>query len=144
GNAGPKTERREERGGKTQIIFDKKCSDNPREAGNSIGHIDHERRKIGEPHFAAQREDVAVNPVICRIEHEMWDQDARAVRRRSTSMRTCSRMSSEVSLIRSPCPAKTHSNRYSRSFWIECANTRDLHTRRFGASRDRLCGSHQR
>lgn len=69
GNPGPESERGEKRGGESEIIFDEERSDDTGEAGNTVGHIDHEGRQIGEPHLTAERENVAINPGAQCIRH---------------------------------------------------------------------------
>ena len=63
GNAGPKSKRRKKRGGEAEVVLDEEGSDDAGETGNPVGHIDHERRQIGEPHLTAKGKDVAVDPL---------------------------------------------------------------------------------
>ena len=62
GDAGPKSQRGEERGRETEVVLDEKGSDDPGETRNPVGHVDHQRRQIGEPHLTAERKNVAVDP----------------------------------------------------------------------------------
>ena len=107
GNAGPKSQRGEERGGEAQVVFDKEGTDDAGEAGNPVGHVDHEGRQIGEPHLTSEGKQVAVDPLSKTCEH--YYDTTLMVCRRSTSACSCARISWAGKCVRSPCPANTHS-----------------------------------
>src|SRR5256885_1553125 len=68
-NAGPKSQRGKKRRGEAEVILDEEGSDDPGETGNTVGHVDHQRGQIGEPHLTAKGKQVAVEPPGETCEH---------------------------------------------------------------------------
>src|SRR6266508_3790805 len=68
----PEAERGEKFGREPQPLLDEEHPHDAGEPGDARRDIDHERRKVGEPHLAPEREDVAVDPVSNRGEVPRW------------------------------------------------------------------------
>ena len=91
GNTGPKSQSSEEGCGEAEVVFDEEGTDDAGEGGDAVGHVDHERRQIGEPHLTAEGKNVAVDPPGETREHHYGN--TLAGMRRSTSACSCARIS---------------------------------------------------
>ena len=70
GDAGPKAQRSKKCRREAEIFLHEEGTDDAGQSRNAVGHVDHERRQIGEAHLAPEFQDVAIDPAIEGGEHE--------------------------------------------------------------------------
>ncbi len=78
GDAGPESQRREEGGGEAEVVLDEEGADDAGQARDAVGHVDHQRREIGEAQLAAESEDVDVQPAECARENHARDSNRKS------------------------------------------------------------------
>ena len=69
GDPRPEANCGEEGGGEAQVILDEEGADDAGQPRDARPNVDHERRQIGQPHFAAELENVAIDPAIGGSDH---------------------------------------------------------------------------